>query len=264
MSPTPLTARRDLPFDGFRIRRRRLFSPVTGRTLVIPLDHAITLGPAGGLEDPAAIVEAAVQGGADAVMLRPGLTHCLAVAGAERLGVIMALTGRLADGVDHVQLNTVEYAAAHAADAVCGEFKFGSSGDLENARVIAVLAERAHDLGLPVLVTVYTRPEAVRRLGSGAYAHACRIAEEIGGDFVKTALPDDPDIVRQCVESTSVPIVLAGGAPDAGTELSDVLDRAIRLGIGGAAVGRRAWAGGKPADAVRELAATVHGGPRHA
>ncbi|MFF4159202.1 class I fructose-bisphosphate aldolase [Streptomyces sp. NPDC001678] len=259
MPSLPLAAPQIQTFGGFHIRRRRLFSPTTGKTLIIPLDHAITMGPAGGLENPRTVIEAAVGGKADAVMLRPGLVHSLAVPGAERLGVIMALTGRLATGVDHVLLNTVEYAAAHAADAVCGEFKFGSPGDLENARVIAALAERAHELGLPVLVTVYSRPEAVRQLGAGAYAHACRIAEEIGADFIKTSLPDDEDIIRQCVESTSVPIVLAGGPPDASTELTDFLGRAVRLGIGGAAIGRRAWAADKPVEAVRDLVTAVHG-----
>jgi DhnA family fructose-bisphosphate aldolase class Ia len=239
---------------------RKIFRPDSGRTLVIPLDHAITVGPRNGLENPYAIVDAAVEGGADAVMLRPGLADCLSAPGAERLGVIMALTGRLAAGVDHVQLNTVEHAAALGADAVCGEFKFGSPGDLENVRVISLLAERAHDMGLPVLVTVYTRPEAVDALGPAAYAHACRIAEEVGGDFVKTALPDDDAVISECVASTSVPIIMAGGPPDGeATHLHTFLRRATDLGIGGAAIGRRAWAADKPSQAIHDLVTVVHG-----
>jgi len=239
---------------------RRIFNALTGRTLVIPLDHAITMGPANGLENPGAIVEAAVSGGADAVMLRPGLVRCLAEPGAEHLGVIMALTGRLAAGVDHVQLNTVEHAVTLGADAVCGEFKFGSDGDLENVRLIALLAERAHDMGIPVLVTVYTRPEAQERLGRGAFAHACRTAQEIGADFVKTSLPDDEEIIGECVAATSVPIILAGGPSGDAASLRDFLARAGRQGIAGAAIGRRAWAADKPAEVIRELAAVVHGG----
>ncbi|MYU23638.1 hypothetical protein [Streptomyces sp. SID8352] len=250
-------------FDGLGVRLRRLFSPETGRSLIVPLDHAITMGPTGGLQRPRTIIEAAALGKADAVMLRPGMVNCLSVAGAENLGVILALTGRLASGVDHVLLNSVEYAAAQAADAVCGEFKFGSSGDLENARVIAELAERAHAVGLPVLVTVYSRPEILEKLGTDAYAHACRIAEEIGADVIKTSLPDDGDIIAQCVESTSVPIVLAGGPPDATVVLEDFLRRAVDQGIGGAAIGRRAWGADKPAEAIRSLAAAVHGGRKH-
>jgi DhnA family fructose-bisphosphate aldolase class Ia len=239
---------------------RRIFNAITGRTLVIPLDHAITMGPGNGLENPNAIIGAAVDGGADAVMLRPGIARCLAEPGAERLGVIMALTGRLAAGVDHVQLNTVEHAVALGADAVCGEFKFGSDGDLENVRFIALLAERAHDMGIPVLVTVYTRPEAEARLGRGAFAHACRVAQEVGADFVKTSLPDDEEIIDECVAATSVPIILAGGPSGDTASLREFLGRAGRLGIGGAAIGRRAWAADKPADVIRELSAAVHGG----
>ncbi|WP_221335344.1 MULTISPECIES: class I fructose-bisphosphate aldolase [Streptomyces] len=256
-------SRESSSFGGLEIRLRRLFSPDTGRSLIIPLDHAITMGPSGGLERPRSIIEAAVLGNADAVMLRPGMVGCLSGVGAEKLGVILALTGRLATGVDHVLLNSVEYAASQAADAVCGEFKFGSSGDLENARIIAQLAERAHMMGIPVLVTVYSRPEALDRLGSDAYAHACRIAEEIGADVIKTSLPDDPAVIAQCVESTSVPIVVAGGPPDTSTDLEEFLRRAVNQGIGGAAIGRRAWAASKPVETIRGLAAAVHGEHAH-
>ncbi|MEA2421466.1 MAG: fructose-bisphosphate aldolase / 2-amino-3,7-dideoxy-D-threo-hept-6-ulosonate synthase [Thermoleophilaceae bacterium] len=247
-------------FGGFDFRMRRLLAS-DGRTLVVPLDHATTAGPIGGLREPRKIVAAAAAGGADAVMLRPGLVRELDAPGADRLGVIMALTGRLTRGVDHVALNSVEYAIACGADAVNGEFKFGSEGDLRNVALLAPLAEAAHRYGLPFVVTVYTQRAIVEERGSGAYAHGCRVAEEIGADLIKTSLPDDAEVIAEAVSSVSVPIVQAGGDPRAGggDSLVDSLRRGVELGLAGAAVGRKAWMSDDPRASIRRLADAVHG-----
>ncbi|MCE0445427.1 hypothetical protein LT493_11585 [Streptomyces tricolor] len=42
--------------------------------------------------------------------------------------------------------------------------------------------------------------------------------------------------------------------------MEEFLRRAVNQGIGGAAIGRRAWAASKPVEAIRGLAAAVHGG----
>jgi DhnA family fructose-bisphosphate aldolase class Ia len=244
--------------DGRSLRLRRILRP-DGRTLVVPLDHALALGPAGALADPAGVVATAVAGGADAVMLRPGLLRALAVPGAERLGNILMLTGRLTTGLDHVGLNTVEHAATLGADAVGTEFKFGTPGDLANVALIARLAEEAHALGLPMLVIVYTQPGIVAERGPGAYAHACRVAEEVGADIIKTALPDDDAVIAEAVGCVGVPIVVAGGESRPRAELARTLAHALDLGVAGAAVGRNAWGGDDPVGTVAALAATVHG-----
>ncbi len=244
-------------FGALDLRMRRIFGN-DGRSLIVPIDHATTAGPIGGLARPKGIVEAAVAAQADAVMLRPGLMNALDVFGAERLGIIMALTGRLTQGVDHILLNSVEEAVASGADAVCGEFKFGSEGDLKNVGIISKLAEEAHRLQLPVLVTVYARPNIVEELGNAAYAHGCRIAEEIGADFVKTSLPNDAAVIAQCVDSVSIPLVVAGGAQRSDDELNNYLRGALSGGISGAAIGRNAWMSDNPKACMRRLVSTIH------
>jgi hypothetical protein len=44
-----------------------------GKALVVAMDHARTFGAIEGLEDPGAVIEAAVDGGADAVMTTFGV-----------------------------------------------------------------------------------------------------------------------------------------------------------------------------------------------
>ena len=47
---------------GKQIRYNRIVNPETGRTVIVPLDHGIILGPIAGIEDPAETVRKVVAG----------------------------------------------------------------------------------------------------------------------------------------------------------------------------------------------------------
>ncbi|MBP1999937.1 DhnA family fructose-bisphosphate aldolase class Ia [Paenibacillus shirakamiensis] len=243
---------------GQWIRLRRILNPHTGRSLIIPLDHAITSGPVKGLTHPSKIVTMAAQSGADAVMLRPGLIHAVAETDSKNLGIILALTGRFDRGIDHVLLNSVEHALRYGADAICTEFKFGSDGDLENAKMASEITERAHQYNLPVLMTIYAIPGQVQRLGEGAYAHACRIGEELGADMVKIYLPNDEEVIQSCLDAVSVPLIMAGGSKSNTDEFYDHVETAIQLGVAGAAIGRNIWEHDNSSEIASKLAAIIH------
>ncbi|MFC8538533.1 class I fructose-bisphosphate aldolase [Streptomyces sp. NPDC057249] len=236
--PTPAAA-------GHLLRLRRILG-ADGRTTVLPLDHAITFGPRGGLESASSVIDVARRAGFHAVMLRPGLVPAVLDTDTRDLGMILCVTGRLDRGVDHVLLNSVEQAAASGADAVCAEFKLGSDGELANAQVVSTVAEEAHRMGLPLLVTVYALPDILDRNGTDAHVHACRIAEELGADLVKSGLPDDEEVVRRCVAATTVPLIVAGGTADGPDALVGRVGRAVAAGAAGAAVGRGIWGSPDP------------------
>lgn len=244
---------------GHFVRLRRLFNPRTGRTLVIPLDHAAADGLLPGLEDARRIIADAAAAGADAVMLRPGLMDAVADTDSRGLGVILMLTGRLSRGVDHVLFNTVEHAARCGADAVCAEFKMGAAGDLENLRVVAAVAESARQHGLPVMVTTYAVADYVGKVGPVAYAQACRVAEEIGADLIKTSLPADAEIIGSCLAAVGVPIIMAGGADGRTEDVVEHIRSAVRLGVAGAAVGRNVWGHEDPVGTARRFREAIHG-----
>jgi len=248
-------------FSGKEVRLRRIFGSQSGNTLILAMDHAVASGLPAGLRDADAVVGMAASGGADAVLMRPGLISSLSADSSGQLGVILKLTGRLSRGLDHVVFNTVEHAVACGADAVCAEFKLGSPGDLENVRLVARVAEAARKFNMPLLVTTYVVDETLDKFGPSAHAHACRIAEEIGADFIKTSLPDDREVVEQCVGSVSIPVILAGGPSRDVQDLAQVIRRGTTWGLAGAAIGRAAWSAPNPAGAVHTLAEAVHGKP---
>src|SRR5918993_740831 len=64
-----------------------------GRALIVAMDHARTHGAIEGLEDPGAVIEASVDGGADAVMTTFGVANRYGEKPAAPLPTISRLEG---------------------------------------------------------------------------------------------------------------------------------------------------------------------------
>ena len=58
---------------GVNVRLSRILK--NGRSVVCPLDYGGFMGPVEGIRDPAAIVDAVVAGGADALLVNPGFAR---------------------------------------------------------------------------------------------------------------------------------------------------------------------------------------------
>jgi fructose-bisphosphate aldolase/2-amino-3,7-dideoxy-D-threo-hept-6-ulosonate synthase len=248
------------PVSGTNIRMRRIFRPTTGRSLIVPLDHAVYMGVPAALADAQRIIADASRAGADAVLMRPGLLKAFHAAEVRDLGMILMLSGRVDPATDHVLLNSVEHAVRCGADAVAAEFKLGTPGQLENIRLVSAVAEAARSFGLPVLVITYALSAQLEKQGPAAHVHACRIAEEMGADIIKTALPNDADIVRSVLAAVSVPVLLSGGDRGSLNELVEQVETGIELGLAGAAIGRNVWEADDPVSAGRRLSDAIHRG----
>ncbi len=61
---------------GKSIRIERIVNRNNGRTIIVPLDHGVTVGPLYGLVDLRATVDQIADGGANAVLMHKGLPRC--------------------------------------------------------------------------------------------------------------------------------------------------------------------------------------------
>ena len=59
--------------SGKAIRMERLMNRNTGKTVIVPMDHGVTVGPIEGLIDLSAAVDMVAEGGANAVIGHLGL-----------------------------------------------------------------------------------------------------------------------------------------------------------------------------------------------
>lgn len=240
---------------GMLIRYKRIWGR-DGRTFILPFDHGSSSGIIDGLENIDQIIDIANLY-ADAIMLRPGLMNKVSKTLHKKIGIILCLTGRLYRGVDHVQINSVEEAIRNGADAICVEYKVGSENDLENLAQASRLIESAHRYNIPALVTSYPQKSYVEYAGERAYIDICRIAEEIGGDFIKTNIPNNAEIIAKCKCATSLPIIVAGGENNSTNFETDVKEM-LKVDIDGFAFGRRIWGADDPYKMAKVLHDIVH------
>lgn len=58
--------------QGKSIRMERIFNRNTGKAVIVPMDHGLTVGPIKGIKSVKAIAEAIASGGADAAIVHKG------------------------------------------------------------------------------------------------------------------------------------------------------------------------------------------------
>ena len=60
---------------GKRIRMGRIIDRESGKLVIIPMDHGVTLGPVAGLIDMQETIKAVAMGGASAILIHKGLVE---------------------------------------------------------------------------------------------------------------------------------------------------------------------------------------------
>jgi class I fructose-bisphosphate aldolase len=77
---------------GKSIRNERIFNRDTGRPIIIPLDHGVSVGPIKGLQNMRDTVTGIVEGGANAVLMHKGVVPCGHRAKGRDIGLIVHLS----------------------------------------------------------------------------------------------------------------------------------------------------------------------------
>jgi fructose-bisphosphate aldolase/2-amino-3,7-dideoxy-D-threo-hept-6-ulosonate synthase len=243
---------------GHRIRLDRIFDPDDGRAVILPFDHGMVMGPLPGIVDLRQTVQAAIEGGVDALLFNPGVARQFADLSGRRAALMVKLTNGASVDTDQVRIGTVEQAIRLGADAVCAEFYVGSPGELDSLRLMSALREESERFGIPLMLHAYVYPAYEEKHGHKAWLHACRIASELGADVIKTAYPGRVEAFAEILASVAIPVVVAGGSAAEFPKLLQDIDDAIQVGAAGVAVGRNAWGAKDPARAIAAIRAVVH------
>jgi DhnA-type fructose-1,6-bisphosphate aldolase and related enzymes len=244
--------------SGKRLRLKRLFR--NGKALIVALDHGRRHGPLPGIEDLGSTLRAILPAQPDAVMLTPSmmerywelLSDVFVVARIDGTGTV-----RSTDETDDRLISTVERAVRAGADAVSVMVYPGSAHEQMLWEKLARVVEEAELLGVPVMAEVVPKPPVFQSITSDVVAYGARIAAELGADIVKTVYAEG---FEKIIRSTPVPVVVLGGAKQQLRELLAMVERAVRAGAAGAAIGRNIFQHEKPASVVKMLQAVIHDG----
>jgi predicted phospho-2-dehydro-3-deoxyheptonate aldolase len=231
---------------GKAIRIRRIFDQRSGRTVIVPMDHGVSLGPGKGLTDMRATVDKIAEGGASAIVIHKGLVQHVGPSVGHKLGLIVhisASTSRSPDPNHKVLVADADAALALGADAVSIHCNIG--GDSEDAMIsdFGAVSDRCTELGVPLLAMVYPRGKNVQNsFDVDLVKHCARLAAELGADVVKTNYTGTVDSFKEVVKGTPIPVVIAGG-PKAKSD-QDVLkmvEEAVQAGARGVSIGRNVF-----------------------
>lgn len=243
-------------------RLRRLLRGPQGRCLMVPLDHGPWLGPIKGIECPQLIVHEVLAGGANALLISPGVTRAVQPMIPPETGIVLRVSlslGLAPEATQETPVATVETALAMDADAVAVSIFFGRGGEVATMRYLGNLTEQCCRFGMPVLAEMM--PAQEQAYDPAAIAHAARIGFEMGADVIKTNYCGDVEAFRHVVCSSPVPIIVAGGPrrPEGGEDTLPMVRDVIAAGAAGVAIGRRIWQADDPRSLVSQIHAILFG-----
>jgi fructose-bisphosphate aldolase/2-amino-3,7-dideoxy-D-threo-hept-6-ulosonate synthase len=231
-----------------------------GRYLVVPMDHGITLGPVTGLRDIESTIDGITSGGADAILTQKGMAPRVHP-NKNGAGYIVHLNGSTAVGPDSNDKRTtgsVEEAIRVGADAVSFHINVGSDSEPDQITELGELTERAARFGIPVLAMAYARGPDIDESDAETLGHAVRLAEELGADVVKTGYSGDAESFEYVVESTRLPVVIAGGSRGTDRETLEMVRGAMDAGAAGVSMGRSIFQHEDPEAITRAVSALIH------
>jgi len=248
---------------GKDIRIERIMNRESGRTVIVPLDHGITIGPIPGLEDMRETVAKVVNGGANAILMHKGMVKAGHRGGGRDVGLIVHLSGGTAISPDpnvKVPVCTVEEAIKLGADGVSIHINLGASTDAEMLANLGEVSDCCTHWGMPLVAMMYTRGPGIKNEFDVKYVkHAARVGAELGADVVKVNYTGSAESFREVVAGCPVPVVIAGGEKvETDEEILGMVEGALAAGASGVSIGRNAFQHADPEGMVAAIAMMVN------
>ncbi|MBO4369132.1 MAG: class I fructose-bisphosphate aldolase family protein [Desulfovibrio sp.] len=248
---------------GKKIRLERILKRNNGRTIIVPMDHGVSMGRVEGLIDMRETVSDLAEGGADAVLMHKGLVRCGYRSRGKDVGLIIHLSAStdLSPFPNSKTLvGTVEEAIRHGADAVSVHVNIGDEHEADMLAAMGKVGGACDDWGMPLLAMVYARgPKIPNSYDPKLIAHCARIGVELGADIVKIAYSGDIESFARAVETSCVPVVIAGGQRmDSTREILQMVYDSLQAGGSGISIGRNVFQHPNRPALVKALRAIVH------
>jgi class I fructose-bisphosphate aldolase len=96
---------------------------------------------------------------------------------------------------------------------------------------------------------------------TNGYAHAARLAFELGCNIVKTVWTGSKESFSKVVKAAPIPVMLAGGpAQGDGGEVLEMVEQAMSVGAAGVCMGRQIFSSPNPEGMIKALRAIIHEG----
>jgi len=248
---------------GKRIRMERIINRETGNTVIVPMDHGISVGPIAGVTNMKDAIGRVVDGGANAVVEHKGMVAEGHRGSGRDVGLIIHLsasTGLSSQPNAKTLVCTVKEAIQLGADAVSIHVNLGNGQEKEMLHDFGRVSNDARKWGMPLLAMIYPRGENIEdEYDVNVVKHAARVGAELGADLVKVSYTGSVESFREVIDGCTIPVVIAGGAKmDSDREILEMVRGAIDAGGSGVSIGRNVFQHADPSKMVRAISSIVH------
>ena len=236
-------------------RLARIFSPSSGRTVMLAIDHGYFQGPTTGLERVDVNILPLLPY-TNALMLTRGILRAI-VPSSFNSGVVLRASGgpSILKELSNEQLAVdIEDAARLNVSALAVQVYIGGEFETQTVNNMTRLVDAGLRYGIPILGVTAVGKAMVR--DAKYFRLACRICAELGVQFVKTYYVAEG--FETVTASCPVPIVMAGGKKLPELEALTMAYRAISEGAAGVDMGRNIFQADAPTAMIQAVGKVVH------
>lgn len=250
-------------YFGKQVRLERIINRNNGRTIIVPMDHGVTLGAVEGLIDMREAVNDMAKGGADAILMHKGLVRCSHRNAGKDIGLIIHLSASTALSTNSntkTLVGTVEEGIKYGADAVSVHINLGDPNESKMLYDMGKVAEACDNWHMPLLAMVYARgPQVKNGFAPDVVAHCARVGMELGADIVKVSYTGDMESFADVVSTCCIPVVIAGGERMESTkQILQMVHDSLKAGGAGISIGRNVFQHPNRVALIKALRAIVH------
>lgn len=242
---------------GMKNRFHRIIRPEDGKTVMLAVDHGYFLGPTTGLERFADTVVPLLPY-ADTLMLTRGALRnyippetdvpiVLRVSG----GTSILNKNLLHEGI----ITSIEEAIRLNAVGVAFSILVGAEFERDTILNFTKVVDEAERYGIPVVAVTAVGRDMVK--DAKYLSLATRMAGELGARIVKTYYCEG---FEKVVETSPVPVVIAGGKKIPEKDALTMTYNAIEAGAAGVDMGRNIFQSENPVAMIRAVRSVVHEG----
>jgi len=240
---------------GIKNRLARIFNPVSGRTVMLAIDHGYFQGPTTGLERVDINILPLVPY-ADTLMLTRGILRSVVPPSTSKSIVLRVSAGAsilkelsnediAVDIEESIRLNV----CAMAVQVFIG-------GEYEKQSILNMtrLVDIGNRYGIPTMAVTAVGKDMAR--DAKYFRLACRICAELGAHYIKSYYVEKD--FETVTSSCPVPIVMAGGKKIPEFDALTMAYNAVQRGAAGVDMGRNIFQSEAPVAMIRAISAVVH------
>jgi putative autoinducer-2 (AI-2) aldolase len=244
---------------GMKNRLARIFSPQSGRTVMLAIDHGYFQGPTTGLERIDVAIPPLLPY-SDTLMVTRGALRS-AIPPTYTKGIVLRASGgpSILKELSNEQIAVdIEDAQRLNVAAVAVQVFIGGEFESQSVHNLTRLVDLGSRHGIAVLGVTAVGRDMVR---DAQYMRlASRICAELGASFVKTYYVERD--FETVTASCPVPIVIAGGKKIPELDALKMAHRAVQEGALGVDMGRNIFQSENPVAMIQAVRKVVHDGEK--